>query len=163
LNGPIDANGKKLPKAKDVRKLPFDHPRILFLAALTHQIRCFGKYVFGLANSPVLASTCTMVDANRMKHNFGYWLMSYNRESFEIFWQKSKLVVEHHFNNHSHCDTWCSMKNADTAKIATGNLKYRCKVKNNLLYKQISDVMDRFVETGKLNECHHGYSSQKSG
>jgi hypothetical protein len=159
---PVDANGKKLPKTKDVGKLPFDHPLIQFLADLTHRIRCFGKYVFGLANSPVSVSTCTMVDAYRLKRNFGYWLMSYNKEQFDIFQMKSKAVVEHHFNNHVHCDSWCTMKNADPKKTATGNLKYRCKVKNHLLYKQIRDIMDRFTETGKLKECHHTFSSQKN-
>jgi hypothetical protein len=34
--------------------------------------------------------------------------------------------------------------------------------KYKTLYKQILDVMDRFVQTEKLEECHHGYSSQKT-
>jgi hypothetical protein len=33
---PADANGKKVPKTKDVGKVPFDHPLIRFLADLTH-------------------------------------------------------------------------------------------------------------------------------
>jgi hypothetical protein len=101
----------------------------------THRIRCFGKYVFGLAYSPVSASTCTMVDAYRLKRNFAYcWLMSYHTESFDIFQEKAKSVVEQHFNNHWYCDDWCSMKKASVEKTATGNLKYRCKVTNKLLY-----------------------------
>jgi hypothetical protein len=160
---PLDSNGKKIPKTKDVGKLPFDHPIILFLADLTHRIRCFGKYVFGLAYSPVSASTCTMVDAYRLKRNFAYWLMCYHKESFEIFQEKAKAVVEHHFNDHSYCDaSWCSMKKGSDEKTATGNLKYRCKDKYKLLYKQVSDVMDRFITTKKLKECHHGHSSQKN-
>jgi hypothetical protein len=78
-------NGKQIPKTKDIGQLPYDHPIINFLADLTHRIRCFGKYIFGLANSPQKTSSCTMVDAYRLKHNFGYWLMSYHSESFKKF------------------------------------------------------------------------------
>jgi hypothetical protein len=41
---PVDANGKKCQN-KDIGQLPFDHPIIIFLADLTHRIRCFGKYI----------------------------------------------------------------------------------------------------------------------
>jgi hypothetical protein len=75
-----------------------------------------------------------MVDAYRLKRNFGYWLMSYHDEPFEIIQNKSKAIVEHHSNNHVHCDDWCSMKQVDALKTATGNLKYRCcKVKSTRL------------------------------
>jgi hypothetical protein len=97
-----------------------------------------------------------------LKRNFGYWLLSYHKKEFEIFANKSKAVVEHHFNNHSHCDDWCSMKKASATVAATGNLKYRCKKENSKLYKQIVEVMDRFTNTEKLQECHHGFSSQKN-
>jgi hypothetical protein len=159
---PVDANGKKVPKTKDVGKLPFNHPIILFLADLTHRIRCFGKYTFGLANSPQKISICTMVDAYRLKRNFGYWLMSYHTEPFDIFKARSKAVVEHHFNNHTYCEDWCSMKKATSTQAATGNLKYRSKIDNPILYKQVVEVMERFVSEEKLRECHHGFSSQKN-
>jgi hypothetical protein len=73
---PVDSKGNKIPKAKEVGKLPFDHPVITFLADLMHRIRTFGKYVFGLANAPMSTSSCTLVDAYRLKRNFGYWLLS---------------------------------------------------------------------------------------
>jgi hypothetical protein len=94
-----------------VGKLPIDHPAITLLADLMHHICCFGKYVFGLANAPVSTSTCTMVDAYRLKRNFGYWLLRYHTEKFDNFAYKSQAVVEHHTNNHERCDEWCSMKN----------------------------------------------------
>jgi hypothetical protein len=97
-----------------------------------HQIRTFGKYVFGLANAPVSTSTCTLVDAYQLNLNFGYWLLSYCKQDFDTFSENSEAVVEHHFNNHAHCDGSCSMKNLDSTRVATGNLKYCCK-KNNIL------------------------------
>jgi hypothetical protein len=60
---PVNLKGNKIPKAKVVGRLPFDHRVIEFLADLMHRIRTFGKYVFGLTNAPVSTSTCTMVDA----------------------------------------------------------------------------------------------------
>jgi hypothetical protein len=159
---PLGSNGKKVPVGKDVGKLPFGHPAIVFLADLMHRIRSFGKYVFGLANAPKSTSTCTMVDAYRLKRNFGYWLLSYCQKDFDIFLDKSKAVVEHHFNNHENCDDWCSMKEADSTTEARGNLKYRCKKEDAKLYVQIRDVLSCFTGTGKLRECHHRYSSQKN-
>jgi hypothetical protein len=158
----LDSKGRKVPVGKDVGKLPFGHPAIVFLADLMHRIRSFGKYVFGLANAPNSTSTCTMVDAYRLKRNFGYWLLSYCQKEFDIFSDKSKAVVEHHFNNHENCDDWCSMKGADSTTEARGNLKYRCKKENAKLYVQIRDVLSRFMTPGKLRECHHRYSSQKN-
>jgi hypothetical protein len=73
---PVDEKGKKVPKTKDIGRLPIDHPHIIFLADLIHRIRCFGKYIFGLANSPQKTSTCTMVDAYRLKRNFYTYIKS---------------------------------------------------------------------------------------
>jgi hypothetical protein len=102
---PLDSNGRKVPVGKDAGKLPFGHPAIIFLGDLMHRIRSFGKYVFGLANAPKSTSTCTMMDVYRLKCNFGYWLLSYCQKDFDIFSEdKSKAVVEHHFNNHENCD-----------------------------------------------------------
>lgn len=72
---PLDTNGRRVPKGKDMGKLPFYHLIIKFVADLMHQIRTFGKYIFGMANAPMSTSTCTMVDAYHLKCNFGYWLL----------------------------------------------------------------------------------------
>jgi hypothetical protein len=157
---PKDSAGKRI--TKDVGKPPVDHPVIVFLADLMHRIRCFGKYVFGLALAPQSTSLCTMVDACRLKRNFGHWTLSCHTMTSDMFREKSKAVVEHHFNNHTHCGDWCAMKNADATKAAIGELKHRCKKENKKMHEDISQIMDRFTETEKLKECHHGCSSQKN-
>jgi hypothetical protein len=120
--------------------------------------------VFGLANAPVSTSTCTMGDAYRLKRNFGYWLLSYCKQDFDTFSEDSKAVIEHHFNNHAHCNGWRSMKNSDSMTVVTGNLMYPCKKNNPKFYKQICDVMTRFTLYKKLKECHHHYITvQKNG
>jgi hypothetical protein len=161
---PVDLNRKKYRNQKMLVSYHHpDHPTIRFLGDLTHRIHCFGKYVFGLENSSLSTWTCILVDAYRLKHNFGYWLLSSHMETFDIFTEKSKVVVEHHFNCHVHCGNWCSMKKVNATKTATGNLKYCCKKDNALLYIQIIQVMGRlFVKPEKLRQCHHGYSSQKN-
>jgi hypothetical protein len=123
-----------------------------------HRIRCFGKHVFGLALAPQSTSTYTMVDACWLKRNFGCWMLSCHTMTFDMFQEKSKAVVEHHFNNHAHC----AVKNADATKAAIGELKHRCKKENKKMYEDISQIMDRFTNTEKLKECHHGCSSQKN-
>ena len=87
---PKDSKGRKMPK--NVGKLPWDHLVIKFLADLTHRIRSFGEYVFALAAAPKSTLTCTMVDAYRLKHNFGYWIPGYHSETLEIFGKKSNAL-----------------------------------------------------------------------
>jgi hypothetical protein len=119
--------------------------------------------VFGLANGPQSTSTCSMVDAYRLKRNFGYWLLSYHTSEFDIFQEKSKAVLEHHFNNHAHCNDWCAMKKANAiTQAARGNLKYRYKKEHPKLYKDLCQTVEHFTETKKLRECHHGYSCQRN-
>jgi hypothetical protein len=77
---PKDSAGKRI--TKDVGKPPVDHPVIVFLVDLMHRIRCFGKYVFGLALASQSTSTCTMVDAYRLKRNFGHWMLSCHTMTF---------------------------------------------------------------------------------
>jgi hypothetical protein len=48
---------------------------------------------------------------------------------------------------------------ADVTQAATGNRIGA--VDHAVLYKQAIEIMDRFVNTEKLKECHHGFSSQK--
>ena len=76
--------------------------------------------------------------------------------------QKSNAVIEHHFNNHEHCDDWCAMKNADTTQKALGELKYRCKKANPKMYEDLCLILKKFTDTDKLKDCHHGHSSQKN-
>jgi hypothetical protein len=159
---PVDSNGKKTPKSKDVGKLPFEHTIIKFLADLMHRIRCFGKHAFGLAMAPASASSLTMVDACRLKRNFGCWLLSHHTKDFDTFQEKSKAAVEHHFNNHAHCDEWCNMKKADATEASKGDLKCRCKKENKKTCEDVSQILCRFTETEKLKECHHGHGSQKN-
>jgi hypothetical protein len=62
-----------------------------------------------------------------------------------------------HFNNHEFCDEWCSMK-ADVTQAATGNpvsvRRPRCSVQTG--HRNHGSI----VNTEKLKECHHGFSSQ---
>jgi hypothetical protein len=64
---PVDAKGKKIPVGKDVGKLPFEHPVIVFLADLMHRIRSFGKNMFGLGVGGIRAVDvgCNLKEANQ--------------------------------------------------------------------------------------------------
>jgi hypothetical protein len=67
---PVDAGGKKWPKTKiDIGQLPFDHPIIIFFSGFDPPNPLFRQVYFGLANS-LKVSTCTTVDAYRLKRSF---------------------------------------------------------------------------------------------
>jgi hypothetical protein len=50
-----------------------------------------------------------MVDANRLKRNFGYWLLSYHKEPFDILQQRPKQWLST-TSTATTTDDWCSMK-----------------------------------------------------
>jgi hypothetical protein len=45
---------------------------------------------------------------------------------------------------------------------AARQLEVSVQVDDAVLYKQVNEIHDRFVNTEKLKECHHGFSSQKT-
>jgi hypothetical protein len=167
----LDAKGLPRPKNKkgeekrgkryDKGNLWTDHPMIQFLADLSHRVRTFAKYLYALKTMGVKKSEMNNVDCLRLKRNYAWWLFSSTKLTFEEFRDSSESPVLHHFNDHLQCGTWCkhTKKSADELNKLD---KYRCKVKNEKLYLQCREIMDRFNSEERLRECHHTMSSQKN-
>jgi hypothetical protein len=61
----------------------------------------------------------------------------------------AKSPVDHHFNDHSTCGTWC--KHTDKSELELKKLKkYRCKQKNAKLYLLCTEIIDRFSKEENL-------------
>jgi hypothetical protein len=88
----------------------------------------------------------TKCDCLRLKLKFGYFLALYRRgEDFDVFQGHAKAVLEHHFNNHEQCGDWCPHKQQGGA-AGPAKLKYRCKERDDDLYKMLLDVHNRYHE-----------------
>jgi CRISPR/Cas system CSM-associated protein Csm2 small subunit len=64
-------------------------------------------------------------------------------------------VLEHHFNNHSLCGTWCKVKGLHRKEREDAMLKYRSEVKNAFFYLQVKELFEQFYQLLKemLHEC----------
>jgi len=72
----------------------------------------------------------TVVDCERLKHNFNFWHCQNRGKSYEIFEARYRAVIDHHFGDHSSCQAkdeggWCKYKGnnnliAEAQKSKTG-------------------------------------------
>ena len=142
-------------RKKDCGMLPTQINAPIFLADPTHRVRSVSRHFFALADST--KSTCTKGDAMRMKRNMGCWLKQNRHKTFEEFRQSASAPLEHLFDAHSQCSIeWCTSK----AGKEVNKGKYRCKIKDALLYTTMKEIWEKYTSDELLFESHHTYDSQ---
>lgn len=161
----INGRGNKVqafPKSKDKGKLPLDiRPPWQFVADPSHRQKVFGKAFYKL----VLLKLGTQVDAERMKRNFGYAQFLYHKESFASFCCRMSAVLQHHFNDHRFCDTWCKYKSncAHAVPLPDGKKgRFRSKTEHPKTYRAFIEVCQRYMSIPMLRQIHHPFDSQKN-
>ena len=85
-------------------KLPLKIPEPEWLADPPHRTKCVAKPFYTLVFLPKSQSTCTNLDAMRLKRYFGYMINSNRMNEISEIVTASKAVVEHLFNDHIYCD-----------------------------------------------------------
>ena len=111
-------------------KLPLEMPEPEWFADPSHRTKVVAKPFYALAYLPKSQSTCTNVDAMRLKRYFGYMIKSNRMNELSQIVTASKAVVEHLFNEHMYCDEkWCRpKKQRNEQKKEEGSQSfYRCK------------------------------------
>ena len=92
-------------------KLNPEIPKPSWLADPSHRTKVVAKYMFNLATLPKSKSTCTKIDAVRVKKYFGYMLKTNRDRTIPEIKIASLAVIEHLFDNHQYCDSrWCRPK-----------------------------------------------------
>jgi hypothetical protein len=142
-------------------KLDMDHPFIIFLADKNHRVSSDASAIFKLAYTNQSESRCTIVDAERLKRNFGYALQLYHDRPFEEFKKAMECVPKHHFNNHKNCGDWCAAKKWVGQEKIAKELKYRDKIKDAALYAEIRAIHDKFCTDEWLKDLWHDVHSNK--
>ena len=101
----------KYPKNHKRGKLNPEIPEPSWLADPSHRTKVVAKYMFNLATLPKSKSTCTKIDAVRVKKYFGYMLKTNRDRTIPEIKIASLAVIEHLFDNHHYCDSrWCRPK-----------------------------------------------------
>jgi hypothetical protein len=101
------------------------------------------------------------VDCLCPKRNYAWWIFTGASLTFKKFQNSAMSPVLHHFNDHSKWGTWCHHRNKDEEELAKLQ-KYRCKTKNNKLYLQCVEIIQKLLTKERLRECHHVMNSQKN-
>ena len=150
----------------DSGQLPLDVPECFHhFFDPSHRIRVVASHLYKIANALKSINFYGMQkkDCERIKVYFGYFIKLYNNLPFDEFRQKSKAILEHHFNDHRFCDRWCkwSPLHENVPKQTENDIrKYRNKLVNDKLYAQMKEILSTYLSDQKLFQVHHPYTSQ---
>jgi hypothetical protein len=142
-------------------KLPAHIPEPVFVADPNHRKKVFTGDLWNLHKKPV-ANRCGLsrMDIARLGTSFGYMIRGLKRKPKEEWNDAAKAVVEHHFDDHTYCGPWCPRKNMTQQQLQQSARYYRCKTKNEELYKALLKIVGRFITPERLEEIGHGLDTQ---
>lgn len=96
-------------------KLNPEIPEPSWLADPSHRTKVVAKYIFALAMLTKSKSTCTKIDAIRVKKYFGYMIKTNRNSTISEIKIASQAVIEHLFDSHDYCNSrWCRPFNHST-------------------------------------------------
>jgi hypothetical protein len=149
-------NKGKLHPRSNKGKLPAHVPEPLFLADPNHRRKGLsGELIkLDLAKKDV-KFTMTRMDSTRITKNFGYMARTLKDHDESEFEGLGKAVLEHHFDNHIHCGSWCKRKDETEAQRRSGAKYYRSKETDNKLYVLLQEKCERFLSPERLKELAH--------
>ena len=140
-------------------------PELEWLADPSHRTKVVAKPFYLLASLPKSQSTCTNVDAMRLKRYFGYTIKSNRMNEISEIVTASKVAVEHFFNGHMYCDEKLCRPKKEMhlkEKEECSQSFYRCKKKDKKLYEQIWKVYAPFTTPKRLQESLHSFDTQRN-
>ena len=156
--------GGNIVTRPDKGGLPRHIPEPSFLADPNHRKKTLKGALYGcLKRKKADRHGLTKVDVIRITNNFAYMMRSLQElPNSDLFVEKGKAVLGHHFDLHEHCSlSFCKRKamsqaerDADTDKI------YRCKEKDSELYSYLEAVLERYLTKAALLEVGHGMDTQ---
>jgi len=117
---PVDKNGwpvdKNRRKVKDTGKLPLEINSIdTYLADPSHRRRVYGGQMYKLLP---FCKEMKKTDCKCLIRNFGYAVKQNREKTEEEFSKAMKAALEHHFDNHEHCNpSWCHFRDDSVRKL----------------------------------------------
>ena len=78
--------------------------------------------------------------------------------------EHAQAVVDHHFNNHTHCGVWCKWSpqhEVIPAQTPAEKKTYCCKVRHKEMYDLVKQNMEPYFTKEMLEMCRHNESTQK--
>ena len=153
----VGVNKEKLQLRPDKGKLPEHVLEPLFVADPNHcQKGLTGELIKLDKSTNNKQITMIRMDSTQIGKNFGYMAWTLKDQPECEFESAAKAVLDHHFNIHNNCGTWCKHKN-ETAEQRIRSKKYYCCVNRDAkFYSVLSEKIERFSTIDKLKEMAHG-------
>jgi hypothetical protein len=149
-------NKGKLQDRPDKGKLPSHVPEPLFVADPNHRRKGLTGELIKLDMSRVDEKfTMTRMDSTRIGKNFGYMARTLKDRDETEYCQAAQACLEHHFDNHEFCGSWCKRKDESDESKKSSIKYYRSKDKDAKLYEVLQDKMEQFCTQERLNEMAH--------
>jgi hypothetical protein len=154
-------NTGEMTNRPDRGKLPGHIPEPLFGADPNHRRKVFSGVLIKHKDLRVADrhGMCKM-DCTRLQKNFGYMARTLKNRPESEYVAAGVAVLDHHFDDHTHCGAWCPRKRLTPAQILASNRYYRCKTKDAKLYAALKSKVDRFLTLDRLKEIAHGMDTQ---
>ena len=156
----INKNGN-LVRRPNHGELPRNIPEPAFLADPNHRKKTLKGVLYRHFKKKVGdRDGLTRVDIMRVTTNFAYMMRTLLRNPVEEHESCGQAVIEHHFDNHEHCGSFCKRKNLSAEEKLASKKIYRCKKKHHKLYLFLSNAIARFITKDALKEVAHGSDTQ---
>jgi len=165
---PVDKNGwpvdKSERKVKDTGKSLLDNNSVnTYLADLSHCHHVYGGQLYKLE---LTCKEMKKTDCECLSHNFGYAVKQNHEKTEEEFAKAMIAVLEHHFDDHKHCNsTWCHFRD-DAVRKSDNSVRAKLRntsiAANKRMYDEVKKIHDASTTHKNLLMLMHPYDSQKN-
>jgi hypothetical protein len=137
----------------DKGKLPGHVPEPIFVADRSHRRKVLNGDLIAIdKQTKDLQFTMTRMDTTRIAKNFGYMACMLKDKPTSEYVDSAKAILEHHFDDHTYCGSWCKHKDESEEERNRLIRYYRCKEKDAKLYALLSETISRFITQERLEE-----------
>lgn len=157
-------------KADNKGKLQYPVPEPFFVADASHRKKTFRNHLYSYNGlSKKKKHGFSEADVMRLTTNFSYFIRSLQNLPKEEWEDRAKAVLDHHFDDHTHCGEWCDRKKElfdpqykpSKDKVEMNKVKhYRSKKDEKELYDDLKEIIDDFIHPTRLREVGHPYNTQ---
>jgi hypothetical protein len=154
----VQKNKGKLQEIPDKGSLPGHMKEPKVVSDPNHRRKQLTKELYELSKKTVKDRlTMTGMDVKRLGKNYGYRARALPKMKETDYCAAATAVLEHHFDNHQHCGDWCKRRLL-SAEAKNSKRFYRCKKKDAMLYKHLSDIVAKYTTSTleTLKEIAHG-------
>ncbi len=121
----------------DQGKLPLHmRPISKFLADPSHRGKSMGHAMYKLESKRGKELKFTLTDCEHLKQNYSFWHRQNRNETYNVFLARYVAVIDHHFGDHSSCQSKEEGGGVSTKAIKNWSIRQQAKI-NTMIRKKM--------------------------